>query len=145
MVGGKWDKACDAIGEVRLEIGRREKLINETDNRLLWVTEFPMFEYHEDDKTLVRCYHPPSPSPRDEDVEKLDGGDLGSVYAKAYDLVLNGTELGGGSVRIHRSDAGHCLQGVRTERSKRHAKNLASSFGRIDRRHATARRYRAGT
>ncbi len=103
MVGGKWEKACDAIGEVRLEVGRREKLINEDDNRLLWVTEFPMFEYHEEDKRWYAKHHPFT-SPRDEDVEKLSGGDLGSVYAKAYDLVLNGKELGGGSVRIHRSD-----------------------------------------
>jgi aspartyl-tRNA synthetase len=103
MVGGKWEKACDAIGEVRLEVARRDKLINEDDNRLLWVTEFPMFEYHEDDKRWYAKHHPFT-SPRDEDVEKLDGGNLGSVYAKAYDLVLNGKELGGGSVRIHRSD-----------------------------------------
>jgi aspartyl-tRNA synthetase len=103
MVGGKWEKACDAIGEVRLEVGRREKLINEDDNRLLWVTDFPMFEYHEDDKRWYAKHHPFT-SPRDEDVAKLSGGDLGSVYAKAYDLVLNGKELGGGSVRIHRSD-----------------------------------------
>lgn len=103
MVGGKWEKACDALGEVRLEIARREKLINENENRLLWVTEFPMFEYHDDDKRWYAKHHPFT-SPRDEDVEKLSGGDLGSVFAKAYDLVLNGKELGGGSVRIHRSD-----------------------------------------
>ncbi|MBL8187679.1 MAG: aspartate--tRNA ligase, partial [Acidobacteria bacterium] len=66
-------------------------------------TEFPMFEYHEEDKRWYAKHHPFT-SPRDEDVEKLSGGDLGSVYAKAYDLVLNGKELGGGSVRIHRSD-----------------------------------------
>ncbi len=103
MVGGKWEKACDALGEVRLEIARREKLINESENRLLWVTEFPMFEYHDDDKRWYAKHHPFT-SPRDEDVDKLGGGDLGSVFAKAYDLVLNGKELGGGSVRIHRSD-----------------------------------------
>lgn len=103
MIGGKWEKACDALGEVRLEIARREKLINENENRLLWVTEFPMFEYHDDDKRWYAKHHPFT-SPRDEDVEKLGGGDLGSVFAKAYDLVLNGKELGGGSVRIHRAD-----------------------------------------
>ncbi len=103
MMCAKWEKACDVLGEVRLEVGRREKLINEDDNRLLWVTEFPMFEYHEEDKRWYAKHHPFT-SPRDEDVEKLSGGDLGSVYAKAYDLVLNGKELGGGSVRIHRSD-----------------------------------------
>ncbi|MGE0883728.1 MAG: aspartate--tRNA ligase [Blastocatellales bacterium] len=103
MIGGKWEKTCDALGEVRLEIARREKLINENENRLLWVTEFPMFEYHDDDKRWYAKHHPFT-SPRDEDVEKLGGGDLGSVFAKAYDLVLNGKELGGGSVRIHRAD-----------------------------------------
>jgi aspartyl-tRNA synthetase len=103
MMCAKWEKACDVLGEVRLEVARREKLINEEDNRLLWVTEFPMFEYHEEDKRWYAKHHPFT-SPRDEDVEKLSGGDLSSVYAKAYDLVLNGKELGGGSVRIHRSD-----------------------------------------
>jgi aspartyl-tRNA synthetase len=62
-----------------------------------------MFEYHEDDKRWYAMHHPFT-SPIDEDIEKLDGKDLGSVRAKAYDLVFNGNELGGGSIRIHRSD-----------------------------------------
>ncbi|MGE0132361.1 MAG: aspartate--tRNA ligase [Blastocatellales bacterium] len=102
MIGGKWDVACNALGQVRLEIGRREKLINEDEYRLLWVVDFPMFEYHEDDKRWYAMHHPFT-SPIDEDLDKLES-DPGAVRAKAYDLVFNGNELGGGSIRIHRSD-----------------------------------------
>jgi len=102
MIGGKWDAACNALGQVRLEVGRREKLISENEHRLLWVVDFPMFEYHEDDKRWYAMHHPFT-SPVDEDLGKLES-DPGSVRAKAYDLVFNGNELGGGSIRIHRSD-----------------------------------------
>ncbi|MDX2030775.1 MAG: amino acid--tRNA ligase-related protein, partial [Blastocatellia bacterium] len=103
MIGGKWDLVCNALGQVRLEIGRREKLINEAETRLLWVVDFPMFEYHEEDKRWYAMHHPFT-SPTDADLDKLESGDLGTVRAKAYDLVFNGVELGGGSIRIHRSD-----------------------------------------
>ncbi len=102
MIGGKWDVVCNALGQARLEIGRREKLINENENRLLWVVDFPMFEYHEEDKRWYAMHHPFT-SPVEEDLDKLES-DPGSVRAKAYDLVFNGNELGGGSIRIHRSD-----------------------------------------
>ncbi|HEU0177574.1 MAG TPA: aspartate--tRNA ligase [Blastocatellia bacterium] len=102
MIGGKWDVACNALGQVRLEVARREKLIKEAENRLLWVVDFPMFEYHEDDKRWYAMHHPFT-SPVEEDLDKLES-DPGSVRAKAYDLVFNGNELGGGSIRIHRSD-----------------------------------------
>jgi len=102
MIGGKWDIVCNALGQVRLEVGRREKLIDEGQYRLLWVVDFPMFEYHEDDKRWYAMHHPFT-SPVDEDLDKLES-DPGSVRAKAYDLVFNGNELGGGSIRIHRSD-----------------------------------------
>ena len=100
MIGGKWDVVCNALGQVRLEVGRREKLIQETETRLLWVVGFPMFEYHEEDKRWYAMHHPFT-SPTDEDIDKLASGDLGTVRAKAYDLVFNGVELGGGSIRIH--------------------------------------------
>jgi aspartyl-tRNA synthetase len=103
MIGGRWDVACTAMGQVRLEVGRREKLIREEENRLLWVVDFPMFEYHDEDKRWYAMHHPFT-SPIDEDIEKLGGQDLGGVRAKAYDLVFNGSELGGGSIRIHRAD-----------------------------------------
>ncbi|MGH9853929.1 MAG: amino acid--tRNA ligase-related protein, partial [Blastocatellia bacterium] len=93
---------CNALGQARLEIGRRENLINEDEYRLLWVVNFPMFEYHEDDKRWYAMHHPFT-SPVDEDLDKLES-DPESVRAKAYDLVFNGNELGGGSIRIHRSD-----------------------------------------
>ncbi len=102
MIGGKWDVVCNALGQVRLEIGRRENLINENEYRLLWVVDFPMFEYHEDDKRWYAMHHPFT-SPVEEDLDKLES-DPGAVRAKAYDLVFNGNELGGGSIRIHRSD-----------------------------------------
>jgi aspartyl-tRNA synthetase len=103
MVGGKWDVVCASLGAVRLEVARRESLIDEKKYCLLWVVNFPMFEYHEDDKRWYPMHHPFT-SPVDEDLAKLDSGDLGSVRAKAYDLVFNGNELGGGSIRIHRAD-----------------------------------------
>jgi aspartyl-tRNA synthetase len=102
MIGGKWDTACNAMGQVRLEIARRENLINEAENKLLWVVDFPMFEYHEDDGRYYAKHHPFT-SPIDEDLNNLEGN-LSKVRAKAYDLVFNGNELGGGSIRIHRSD-----------------------------------------
>jgi aspartyl-tRNA synthetase len=103
MIGGKWDVVCTSLGAVRLDIARRENLIDENEYRLLWVVDFPMFEYHDDDRRWYAMHHPFT-SPIDEDIERLASGDLGAVRAKAYDLVFNGNELGGGSIRIHRSD-----------------------------------------
>jgi aspartyl-tRNA synthetase len=103
MIGGPWDVVCNSLGAVRLEIGRRENLIDEQAYRLLWVVDFPMFEYHAEDRRWYAMHHPFT-SPIDEDLAKLESGDLGQVRAKAYDLVFNGNELGGGSIRIHRSD-----------------------------------------
>lgn len=102
MIGGPRDVVAASLGALRLEVARRENLINRSENKLLWVTDFPMFEYHEDDKRWYALHHPFT-SPIDEDLDKLEG-DLGAVRAKAYDLVFNGTELGGGSIRIHRAD-----------------------------------------
>jgi len=102
LIGGKWDVVVTSLGAVRLEVARREDLISERPARVLWVTDFPMFEYHDDDKRWYALHHPFT-SPDDSDLEKLED-DPASVRAKAYDLVLNGSEIGGGSIRIHRSD-----------------------------------------
>ena len=102
IVGGKGDAVVTSLGAVRLEVGRRENLINWKEPNVLWVTDFPMFEYHEDDKRWYALHHPFT-SPIEEDLDKLDSNP-GGVRAKAYDLVLNGSEIGGGSIRIHRSD-----------------------------------------
>lgn len=89
----------DALGHLRLEVARKLGLIDDNQVNLLWVTEFPMFEYDAEEKRWVAKHHPFT-SPMDEDRSLLDS-DPGKVRAKAYDIVLNGVEIGGGSIRIH--------------------------------------------
>jgi len=89
----------DSLGALRLELARRLELLDKTVFKFLWVTEFPLLEYDDEDKRWVAKHHPFT-SPMDEDLEYLDS-DPGKVRAKAYDVVLNGTEVGGGSIRIH--------------------------------------------
>jgi aspartyl-tRNA synthetase len=89
----------DALGQLRCELARRLGLLKPGDYRLLWVTEFPLLEYDEEAGRFVAMHHPFT-SPMDEDLAAMET-DPGSVRAKAYDIVLNGTELGGGSIRIH--------------------------------------------
>ena len=91
-----------AMGILRLEMGRELKLIDEKAFRFLWVTEFPLFGYDAKEKRYVSLHHPFT-APRDEDRHLLDT-DPGKVRAKAYDIVLNGYEVGGGSLRIHESE-----------------------------------------
>jgi aspartyl-tRNA synthetase len=88
-----------AMGILRLEMGRELKLVDEKAFRFLWVTDFPLFEHSAADGRYASLHHPFT-SPVDEDVDRLEK-DTASVRAKAYDLVLNGTEVGGGSIRIH--------------------------------------------
>lgn len=96
------DKAVYAsLGALRLELGKRLGLIPENQWNLLWVTEFPQFEYSEEEGRLVAMHHPFT-SPMDEDLDLLET-EPEKVRAKAYDIVLNGIELGGGSIRIHDS------------------------------------------
>lgn len=89
----------DALGHLRLEIAKKLNLLDENKNNFLWVTEFPLLEYDDEEKRWVAKHHPFT-SPMDEDIPLLDT-DPGKVRAKAYDIVLNGIELGGGSIRIH--------------------------------------------
>lgn len=88
-----------ALGALRLEMGKRLNLIDPDKFAFTWVVKFPMFEYSEEEHRYVAMHHPFT-SPCDEDVDKLLT-DPGHVYAKAYDMVLNGVEIGGGSIRIH--------------------------------------------
>ena len=92
----------DSLGQLRQEIARRVGLIPKDTYELLWVTEFPMFEYSEEEGRWVAEHHPFT-SPMDEDLDILET-DPGAARAKAYDIVLNGFELGGGSIRIHSSE-----------------------------------------
>lgn len=100
LIADKPQTALTAMGQMRLEFGRRLKLIPEGAFELLWVLNFPLLEYDEDEKRYVAVHHPFT-SPLQEDEDKLLT-DPGSVRANSYDLVLNGVELGGGSLRIYR-------------------------------------------
>src|SRR5262245_27392703 len=102
MAAGPADGTSKLLGQLRLAMAKKENLANPDAYELLWVTEFPLLEYHEDDGRWYSMHHPFT-SPHDDDIEKLES-DPGAVRAKAYDLVLNGSEIGGGSIRIH--DAG---------------------------------------
>ena len=92
----------DVLGNLRLEIARQLDLLDKGDYKFLWVTEFPLLEWNEDENRFVAMHHPFT-MPMEEDLQYLDT-DPGRVRAKAYDIVLNGTEIGGGSVRIHQND-----------------------------------------
>ena len=90
------------LGELRLEIARRLELLDKSVFNFVWVTDFPLVEYDENKKRYQALHHPFT-APKEEDLEKLDS-DPAAVYSQAYDLVLNGTEIGGGSIRIHQQD-----------------------------------------
>lgn len=92
----------NALGALRTKLGHDLGLINPTDFKLLWVTDFPVFEYNEEENRYEACHHPFT-SPHDEDIDKLKT-DPENCHAKAYDIVINGYEAGGGSIRIHKSD-----------------------------------------
>lgn len=91
-----------ALGALRLELGKNLELIDKSAWKFLWVTEFPMFEWSEELGRFQAMHHPFT-MPMEEDLHLIDS-EQGAVRAKAYDIVLNGTELGGGSVRIHQAD-----------------------------------------
>ncbi|MGI8734609.1 MAG: aspartate--tRNA ligase [Pyrinomonadaceae bacterium] len=110
IVAGKAKTVAASLGALRNEVARLEKLIPEGIYAPLWVTEFPMFEYHEEDGRYYSMHHPFT-SPVDEDLSLLEraveGGEpelLGKIRTKAYDPVINGVELASGSIRIHRRD-----------------------------------------
>ena len=88
-----------ALAELRLELGRRLKLVNRAIFSFTWVTDFPLLEYDHEEKRHVAVHHPFT-APREEDIPLLDS-DPGRIRSRAYDLVLNGSEIGGGSIRIH--------------------------------------------
>ena len=110
IVAGRPKVVAASLGALRNEIARREKLMPENAYAPLWVTEFPMFEFHEEDGRYYAMHHPFT-SALDEDlpllrraVEEGETNLLGQLRAKAYDTVINGSEIGGGSIRIHRRD-----------------------------------------
>lgn len=102
FVADKPSVVAAALGALRIEMAKRRNLIDPDKLAFTWVVDFPMFEYSEEEKRYVAMHHPFT-CPRDEDLPLLET-DPSKVYAKAYDMVLNGTEIGGGSIRIHRRD-----------------------------------------
>ena len=110
IIAGNADTVAASLGALRNEVARREKLIPASVFKPLWVTEFPMYEYHEEDGRYYAKHHPFT-SPLDEDLSLLERAMtnnethlLGQIRAKAYDTVINGIEVAGGSIRIHRRD-----------------------------------------
>jgi aspartyl-tRNA synthetase len=96
---------CSVLGAVRLELGRKLKLIDYESFHFLWIIDFPLFEYSNTEKRWVSRHHPfTAPQGSWDDIEERFVKDPGKVKAQAYDFVLNGEEMGGGSIRIHRSD-----------------------------------------
>ena len=93
---------CQVLSELRLELARRLGLLKKDVFNFTWVTDFPLVEYDDKEKRFQALHHPFT-APREEDVDRLES-DPGSVYSRAYDLVLNGTEIGGGSIRIHQRE-----------------------------------------
>jgi aspartyl-tRNA synthetase len=129
FVADAWTKAYSILGTLRLEMGRRLNLIDESLHHFLWVTEFPMFEFNEEEKRYVAMHHPFT-SPHPEDVEKLEA-DPASARARAYDLVLNGNEIAGGSVRIHDNGMQRrvfSLMGISEEEAERKFGFLLGAF-----------------
>lgn len=103
ILSGSKLKALNIMGALRLEMARRLDLIKkDSEPKLLWVTDFPLFEWDEETRRFYAMHHPFT-SPRVEDIEFMDT-DQGKVHARAYDLVLNGSEIAGGSIRIHNAD-----------------------------------------
>jgi aspartyl-tRNA synthetase len=102
LIAAKPRKASVILGALRLQLSRREGWAKEGDWRFLWVTDFPLLEYSESENRWTSMHHPFT-SPHPEDLDKLES-DPGSVRAVAYDVVANGHEVGGGSIRIHRAD-----------------------------------------
>ena len=99
IVSGNYGIVKTALGALRCKLARDLSLINENDYKLLWVVDFPSFEWSEEENRYMACHHPFT-MPKDEDVDKLLT-DKAHCYSKAYDIVINGYEAGGGSIRIH--------------------------------------------
>ena len=102
IADAKTSLVLSVLGALRLEIAEEKGLINKDEYRFVWITEFPLLEWSEEEERFVAMHHPFT-MPMDEDIQYIDS-DPGRVRAKAYDIVLNGVEIGGGSVRIHQND-----------------------------------------
>ena len=93
----------DVLGALRLELARQMELLDKNEYKFLWITEFPLLEWSDEQNRFTAMHHPFTML-MEEDIPLIESGDLGKIRAKAYDIVLNGNEIGGGSVRIHQND-----------------------------------------
>ena len=93
----------DVLGALRVELAKQMDLLDKNEYRFVWVTEFPLLEWNDEENRYTAMHHPFTML-MDEDIPLIESGDLGKIRAKAYDIVLNGNEIGGGSVRIHQND-----------------------------------------
>ena len=100
VAAGEPDATSKLLGQIRLNLAKSKGLLNPDEFAFLWVVDFPLLEWDPEDKRYVAMHHPFT-SPHDEDAGELDKAEPGHIRAKAYDLVLNGSEIGGGSIRIH--------------------------------------------
>ena len=99
MVGDNDDIVCKSMGKLRTLVAQKENLVDKNKFKPIWVTEFPMFEYDEDNNRFIAMHHPFT-APRDTDIEKLDN-EPSKALSRGYDLTMNGHEIAGGSIRIH--------------------------------------------
>lgn len=102
IISGKSDVVYTVLGSLRLELGAKLNIIPKDEFAFVWITDFPLFEYSEEEGRFMAMHHPFT-MPNEEDIDKIES-DPGNTRAKAYDIVLNGYELGGGSIRIHDRD-----------------------------------------
>ena len=93
----------DSLGALRIELAKQLELLDKNEYRFVWITEFPLLEWSEEENRYTAMHHPFTML-MEEDIPLIESGDLGKIRAKAYDIVLNGNEIGGGSVRIHQND-----------------------------------------
>jgi aspartyl-tRNA synthetase len=129
LISGAWQKALTILGTLRLEMAQRLNLIPERKWNFLWVTDFPLLEFNEEEKRFVAVHHPFT-APKPEDVPLLET-DPGKARARAYDLVLNGNEIAGGSIRIHTQEVQSkmfSLMGIGTEEAKQKFGFLLDAF-----------------
>lgn len=103
FVADKPQVVADSLGHLRIEIAKKLNIINEDELNFLWVVDFPLFEWDEDEKRYSAMHHPFT-SPLAEDIELMSTDKVGDIRAEAYDMILNGVEIGGGSLRIYRRE-----------------------------------------
>jgi len=128
----QWEPACEVLGRIRLEVATMQNLYEGREDELdfLWVTEFPLLAYDEEEGRWAAVHHPFT-RPLPEDEEKLKKGELAGLRAQAYDVVLNGHELGGGSIRIHEADLQSAMftaLGISEEEAKAEFGHILDAF-----------------